>query len=51
MSQAKRDRGCRTSDIEYRNGALHFVMPGFVEEIAEPNHSDRLTSEVHRESR
>src|SRR4051812_49278318 len=41
------DRARRRSDIHERHGSFQFVMPGFMEEVAEADDSDRLSREVH----
>src|SRR3954471_7783038 len=41
------DRTCRRSDIHEGHCSFPFVMPGFVEEVAEADDSDRLSREVH----
>src|ERR1022692_3941660 len=40
----------RASDVDYGDEALHFVMAGLVEEVAETDHSRGFPDEVHGEA-
>ena len=47
MGKAKPYCSCRTANIQHRNGALHFVMSGLVEEVGKPDHPNILAGEIH----
>src|ERR1035438_5082329 len=40
----------RASDVDYGDEALHFVMAGLVEEVAETDYSRGFPDEVHRQA-
>lgn len=39
-----------SSDIHEANGALEFMMPGLVKQIADGHYANRFSSEVHRQA-
>ncbi len=44
--------GCRgTADVEHGDDPLQFVMPRLVADVAEPDHTSRLTGEIECQSR
>ena len=51
MGKVIRDGCAGGTDVQHGDIALHFVMSGLVEEVAESDHASGFAGEVHGESR